>query len=734
MRRFLAALILLLLPGLTWPSLTLAQDRANTILVLDASGSMWGQVDGVTKIEIARNVITDLLQGLPADQNLGLTVYGHRSRGDCSDIETIVPPGPNTRDAIAAAVANINPKGKTPMTDAVVAAAEALRYTEEKATVILISDGIETCNPDPCAAARALEAAGVDFTVNVIGFDITDAEAMRQLQCLADETGGLLRSASNADEFLAALTEAMTEPEPAPEPASEPVVPVLASVTLTAVLDDATQTPFPDPLTWTVTGGPTPITITATGNLVTQDLPEGSYSVTAISVVDFSAGNANFAVLGNGDVMVTVIMPLALPLASIDAPDQAPAGSTIMVGWTGPNESGDNIEVGLSGDRNDISYAYTRDGNPVALILPGVPGVYELRYKLHDSDYLATRAITVTEAPLDLKAPDSAPIGSTIDVSWTGPNAENDNIELGRVGESGYLDYAYVREGNPVQIVMPPTPGNYELRYRFRDRETIFTRPITATAIELSLTALDSAPAGSTIDVGWSGPAAENDNIELGRVGVPGYLDYAYLRDGNPVQIILPAQAGSYELRYRFRDNETILTRAITVTATEVSMTAPDSAPAGSMIDVGWVGPNAEHDNIQIAKPGGSYITYAYVTDGNPLRLQLPSEPGSYELRYSFRDSEVIATRAIELLPVSAQIVAQPSAVAGQSVIVGWDGPNYANDYIAIGKPGDPDQDNYAYTSAGNPVTVLAPTTPGDYEIRYITGDTVLATAPLEVK
>ena len=724
MHRILATLILLVLP-----CLSMAQDRANTILVLDASGSMWGQIDGENKIVIARRVITDLLQSLPADQNLGLTVYGHRSRGDCTDIETLVQPGPGTRDAIAAAVANINPLGKTPMTDAVIAAAEVLRYTEERATVILISDGIETCNPDPCAAARALEAAGIDLTVHVIGFDITDAEAMRQMQCIADETGGLLRSASNADEFLAALTEVMAVPEPAPEP--EP--PALASVTLTAVLDDDLRTPFADPLSWTVTGGETPVEIADTGNVVTADIGLGHYDVTATSAIDFSVGTETFSVLGNGDVVVTVIMPMTVPLASIDAPDQAPAGSTLLVGWTGPNENLDNIEVGRPGEPGYISFAYTQGGNPVSVIMPGQPGAYELRYRFHDSETLVTKPITVTEAAVSLTAPDSAPIGSTIDVTWVGPQAPNDNVELGRPGDPAYLDFAYVTDGNPVQITMPAAPGIYELRYRFRDSETLVTRAITATEAEVSLTAPDTAPAGSTIDVIWVGPNADLDNIQVGLPGDPGSADYAYTENGNPLRLILPAQPGTYELRYMFRDAEIILTRVIEVTPAEVSMTAPDIAPAGSKLSVGWTGPNAALDNIQIGHPGESYTNYAYVTDGNPLILQLPSDPGSYELRYNFRDREVIATKPIELTAISAQILAQPSAVAGSDVTIGWDGPAYDIDFIAIGRPGEAGYDDYAYTSAGNPLTITAPTSPGDYEVRYMSGDTIVTAIPLVV-
>ena len=82
-----------------------AQERPAAILVLDGSGSMWGQIDGTAKITIAQDVIGGLMTTLPADLDLGLTVYGHRRKGDCADIETLVMPGPDTRGAITGAVA-----------------------------------------------------------------------------------------------------------------------------------------------------------------------------------------------------------------------------------------------------------------------------------------------------------------------------------------------------------------------------------------------------------------------------------------------------------------------------------------------------------------------------------------------------------------------------------------------------------------------------------------------------
>ncbi|NNL89151.1 MAG: VWA domain-containing protein [Marinicaulis sp.] len=197
-----------------------AQDAQSVMMVLDGSGSMWGQIDGVTKIEIARDVIGGLLDGWDTNVHLGLVAYGHREKGVCSDIETVMDVGPVSKDAVMAKINAINPKGKTPISASVRQAADALKYTEEKATVILVSDGIETCEADPCALASELEENGVDFTAHVIGFDVAETDRAK-LSCLAENTGGKFFSAANAGELTTALVEtveAVKEPEPKPEP------------------------------------------------------------------------------------------------------------------------------------------------------------------------------------------------------------------------------------------------------------------------------------------------------------------------------------------------------------------------------------------------------------------------------------------------------------------------------------------------------------------------------------
>ncbi|HSG93939.1 MAG TPA: VWA domain-containing protein, partial [Afifellaceae bacterium] len=111
---------------------------------------------------------------------------------------------------------------KTPLAASVKQAAEALRYTEDKATVILITDGLETCNADPCALAAELENAGVDFTAHVVGFGLSEDEG-RQVACLAQNTGGKYIQAKDAGELGGALAATVAEvaaPAPEPEPAA----------------------------------------------------------------------------------------------------------------------------------------------------------------------------------------------------------------------------------------------------------------------------------------------------------------------------------------------------------------------------------------------------------------------------------------------------------------------------------------------------------------------------------
>ncbi len=198
----------LLLFALLFPISAFAANPA-VLFVFDGSGSMWGQVDGKTKIELAKEAMSGLVRDFPAGTDIGLISYGHRKEGDCSDIETLASLG-SSKDSVISAVQSINPKGKTPLTKSIQIAAEQLKNRDAPTSIVVISDGKESCNADPCEAVKAVRKAGVNVKVHVIGFDVKGDEA-KQLQCIASNGGGKYFAANNAGELAKGFAEVKKE-------------------------------------------------------------------------------------------------------------------------------------------------------------------------------------------------------------------------------------------------------------------------------------------------------------------------------------------------------------------------------------------------------------------------------------------------------------------------------------------------------------------------------------------
>lgn len=178
----------------------------NMMIIFDASGSMWGQLNGTAKIQIAKQVMADLIKGLPADMRVGLTVYGHRRKGDCNDVQMLVGLGRLDKKKLISLVAAIKPKGKTPMVRSIKAVAEKLKSLEDETTIVLISDGKETCDPDPCGFVKKLKHSGLKFVMHVVGFGVS-GQADTELACLAKAGGGNYYPADSADKLKKSLTE-----------------------------------------------------------------------------------------------------------------------------------------------------------------------------------------------------------------------------------------------------------------------------------------------------------------------------------------------------------------------------------------------------------------------------------------------------------------------------------------------------------------------------------------------
>src|SRR4030095_5008190 len=115
-------------------------------------------------------------------------------------------------DTVIAQARHLQAQGYTPITHVLqLAATDFPSNTAGERFIVLVSDGKETCEGDPCAAARALAASGGKLVIHTIGFGV-DSAARLQLQCIASATGGTYFAAENAAQLTKVLGQAVTAP------------------------------------------------------------------------------------------------------------------------------------------------------------------------------------------------------------------------------------------------------------------------------------------------------------------------------------------------------------------------------------------------------------------------------------------------------------------------------------------------------------------------------------------
>jgi hypothetical protein len=203
--------------------------KTNVLFIIDSSGSMWERIDGEPKVIGGRKILSDVLKDLPPDANLGLLTFGHRRKSDCSDIELVAPIGSKNADEIVKIANSLKPKGTTPLSASLLQAAEAFKGIDGAKMVVLITDGGEECQGDPCAVARQMALSGLVVRVNVVGFTLSDKER-EQLQCVAKEGTGRFFDVKDKGSLYAAVGELKKDietyaPEPPPVAAPAPVSP-----------------------------------------------------------------------------------------------------------------------------------------------------------------------------------------------------------------------------------------------------------------------------------------------------------------------------------------------------------------------------------------------------------------------------------------------------------------------------------------------------------------------------
>jgi hypothetical protein len=382
MNRFFPALAALMIS--TGPAMA---ERVS-VLIFDASGSMWNRVEGdLTRIEVARDVMGDYFGSRDGTVPLSVIAYGHNRRGDCGDIEVIAPMGQAAPGMLESRLRGLMPRGMTPLTDSLALARDQIPPTAEAADIILVTDGLETCEGDPCALAASLAAEGIDIRAHVVGFGLSAAE-VAALSCITDQTGGMLFQTNSGAELAEALQQVSMAPEAEPEP-EQPARAAAFDIgdKAEAGFDyrirwngEATNVDFmgfvpqgesraPSSSSYRTIGG----TLTAPNNPATRTAPQepGMYDLILVTAQ-------------NG-VIARQAVEVVAPSMGFDPIGSVEPGSRVRFTFRGPEQLGERIVIAdldqpvAEHQRHGWDNALSKKG-ATTLTVPKVPGEYELRY------------------------------------------------------------------------------------------------------------------------------------------------------------------------------------------------------------------------------------------------------------------------------------------------------------------------------------------------------------------
>lgn len=158
------------------------------MIIVDLSGSMGGEVNGISKIGLAQKVLIDTLSRLPEKSVVGMQVMGSKRRKGCSNTSLVVSPSIDPYSKILSYVKNANLRGKSPMAKALKMATISMQKSAIS-KLLIISDGEESCGYDTCKIAKDLKLEYAALQINSVSLAI-DKESDERMSCIAKVTGG----------------------------------------------------------------------------------------------------------------------------------------------------------------------------------------------------------------------------------------------------------------------------------------------------------------------------------------------------------------------------------------------------------------------------------------------------------------------------------------------------------------------------------------------------------------
>lgn len=342
---------------------------------------------------------------------------------------------------------------------------------------------------------------------------------------------------------------------------------------------------------------------------------------------------------------------------ALDAPERVHIRETLEVSWTAPQDTRGRLEIRASPEAaSNANYAHAHR-NPQAIMAPEAPGQYVLVY-VFEGEVRASRPLSVFLPEASLEVPASVEAGADLDVVWSGPDSQSDNLTFAGRGGAPIrgASYAYTANtrGGAASLRAPADAGEYDVIYL--SGGTILARaPITVESISATLSHAAQIPAGADVRVIWEGPRNAQDNITFAvRDGDPVRgASYAYVANAqdNAVRLRAPEQTGPLDIVY-VASGRVIGRGPVEIVEARIDLEAPDEVTALGAFFAVWDGAGHRGDQISLVDDGGARLAFNYIRPDEPeTRLAAPAQPGDFQLIYTTRDGREMARRPLRVLP-----------------------------------------------------------------------------------
>jgi len=267
------------------------------------------------------------------------------------------------------------------------------------------------------------------------------------------------------------------------------------------------------------------------------------------------------------------------------------------------------------------------------------------------------------EAEIELEAPATVTTGASFTVSWSASVHPDDYVTIVPAGadEGTYTNYQRVHGDTENSLIAPAEPGLYEVRYVLREgARTLASAPVEVVEAGITISGPEVVRAGTSLRINWSASVHPQDYVTIVPAGADQGTYTDYIRVGDKLQgdLKAPDEPGLYEIRYVLREGaRTLASHDLEVVEADAplddgaGLSAPAEASAGETITVSWTGGSDSTDQrISLARADQadfSWIAAHRIGEETTLNLDMPDEPGRYEVRYLDVSGREVLGRAI---------------------------------------------------------------------------------------